>query len=243
MRALVVADGDVPDRARLDAAWPGWSDDVGLVVAADGGALGARRLDLAIDLVVGDMDSLDETALADLRALGVEVETVPAAKDESDTELALIAAATRGATSITVVGAFGGPRLDHELANIGLLALARLDACAVELLDERARVSAIHAPDAAGRPVTRRLGGRPGDLVSLIVPAGVAEGVSADGLRYPLLDEPLVAGPARGLSNVRLAAEATVTVRRGLLLVVESPARPSPTGPAPTGATPARLPS
>ena len=44
------------------------------------------------------------------------------------------------------------------------------------------------------------------------------------GLRYPLADEPLPAGPARGLSNVRDAPEAWVVVRRGFLLVVESPA-------------------
>lgn len=225
MKALVVADGDMPDRALLDAAWPGWSDGVGLVIAADGGALGARRLGLAIDLVVGDMDSLDEAALTDLRAAGVAVETAPVAKDESDTELALVAAIARGASAITVVGAFGGLRLDHELANIGLLALPRLGACAVELLDQRTRVSAIRAPDAAGHPVTRRLPGRPGDVVSLLVPAGVVEGVTTGGLRYPLLDEPLVGGPARGLSNVRLGTEAIVTARSGLLLVVESPAR------------------
>ena len=42
------------------------------------------------------------------------------------------------------------------------------------------------------------------------------------GLRYPLRDEPLVTGPARGLSNVRVAPDAAVTVRRGRLLVVES---------------------
>lgn len=225
MKALIVADGDIPDRKRLDAAWPGWSDGVDLVIAADGGALGARGLGLAIDLVVGDMDSLDAASLADLRGAGVAIETAPAAKDESDTELALVAAVARGAAAVTIVGAFGGPRLDHELANIGLLAMPRLEGCAVELLDARARVSAVRAPDATGRAVTRQFVGRPGDVVSLLVPAGVVDGVTTAGLRYPLRDEPLVAGPARGLSNVRLEREATVTVSRGILLVVESPAR------------------
>jgi thiamine pyrophosphokinase len=51
------------------------------------------------------------------------------------------------------------------------------------------------------------------------------EGVTTRGLAYPLLDEPLPVGPARGLSNVRSAPDAAVSVRRGLLLVVESPAR------------------
>ncbi len=49
-------------------------------------------------------------------------------------------------------------------------------------------------------------------------------GVTIHGLAYPLVDEPLPAGPARGLSNIRVAQDAAVTVRAGRLLVVEGPA-------------------
>ena len=48
--------------------------------------------------------------------------------------------------------------------------------------------------------------------------------MTTHGLAYPLADEPLPPGPARGLSNVRVGADAAVVVRRGLLLVVETPA-------------------
>jgi thiamine pyrophosphokinase len=47
-------------------------------------------------------------------------------------------------------------------------------------------------------------------------------------LRYPLSDETLRSGPARGLSNVRLAADASISVGRGRLLVIESPVTLSP---------------
>jgi thiamine pyrophosphokinase len=224
MRAIVAADGEAPSRAALDRAWPGWADEVGLVVAADGGALVAERLGLAIDLLVGDMDSLDPARVEAYRREGVAVETAPAAKDESDTELALLAALARGADGVVIVGGFGGPRLDHALANIGLLALPGLDGCRVELLDERTRLRALRAPLPGGAPVTSELPGPVGGLVSLLVPGGTAEGVTTRGLRYPLRDEPLSAGPARGLSNVRDAPDASVTVRRGLLLIVESAA-------------------
>ena len=50
------------------------------------------------------------------------------------------------------------------------------------------------------------------------------DGVTTTGLAYPLEDEPLPMGPARGLSNVRLDEEARVVVRHGFLLVIESPA-------------------
>jgi thiamine pyrophosphokinase len=39
-----------------------------------------------------------------------------------------------------------------------------------------------------------------------------------------LKDEALDTGPARGLSNVRLGDRASVSVRAGNLLIVESPA-------------------
>jgi thiamine pyrophosphokinase len=67
------------------------------------------------------------------------------------------------------------------------------------------------------------LPGRIGDLVSLI-PFGDVGGVATTGLRYPLDDEPLPFGRARGLSNVRSEGLATVRIRAGRLLVVEAPA-------------------
>ena len=71
----------------------------------------------------------------------------------------------------------------------------------------------------------RPLPGRVGGLVSLFPHGGDVEGITTDGLRYPLRDEPLRVGPARGLSNVRDALDASVTVRAGRLLVVETAAR------------------
>jgi thiamine pyrophosphokinase len=173
------------------------------------------------DLVVGDGDSLGEAGLARLRTEGIRIELAPANKDESDTELAIRACLARGAESITVVGGFGG-RLDHTLANIWLLALPDVAECAVSLLDESTRVTLVRAMRSEP-PVHRPLSGRARDIVSLI-PLGAVEGVTTEGLRYPLNDEPLLPGPSRGLSNVRERDEAAVTIRHGLLLVVETPA-------------------
>lgn len=221
-RALIVADGDVPGRAALDAAWPGWDSEVALVVAADGGWDKAVALGLRPDLLVGDADSLPEARFDQLIADGVAIERSPTAKDESDTELALLAALRRGATHVTVLGALGGKRLDHALANIGLLGLPDPDSAEVELLDGATRVRLLRAPATNGGAVRCRLAGARGDLVSLM-PLGVpALGVTTDGLLYPLFDETLALGPARGLSNVRNTTYASVTLRSGRLLVVET---------------------
>lgn len=224
MAVLILADGDVPPRADLDLVWPGWDDGVDLVIAADGGARHAAGLGVAIDLWVGDGDSIGEAALADLAAAGVPIERSSTDKDESDMELAVRAALARDADAIVMLGALGGPRIDHALANIGLLAMPELATRTVTILDGRSRIGLIRAPGADGGAVERRLTGRPGDLVSLLPLGDGVQGVTTAGLAYPLRDEPLAAGPARGLSNVRTAPDAAITVRRGLLLVVESPA-------------------
>jgi thiamine pyrophosphokinase len=174
-------------------------------------------------LVVGDADSLAPADLARLRESGVPIELSPAAKDASDLELALLAAIERGATRLTILGALGGKRLDHALANVGLLAHPALEVRAAALLDATSRVTLLRAP-ADGSAARRPLPGRVGDLVTLLPLGEGVDGVTTHGLAYPLRDEPLFVGPARGLSNVRTAADAAVSLRRGLLLIIETAA-------------------
>ena len=227
LHALVVADGDVPPRAALDAAWPGWADDVHLVIAADGGLVRAQALGLTPLVLVGDLDSLEPVLAFHAEAAGVEVLRAPGDKDESDAELALVEAVRRGATRVTMLGAFGGSRLDHALANLWLLAHPTLAGIGLVLLDDRTRAWLITAPGPDGGPVTRPLPGPVGATISLLPHGGDAEGITTTGLRYALRDEPLLVGPARGLSNVRTAPEAGVTIRAGRLLVVETASAPA----------------
>jgi thiamine pyrophosphokinase len=219
---LVVADGDVASRDVLDAAWPAWSDGIDVVIAADGGLLRAATLGMVPDLLIGDLDSLPSVAVESAQADGIEVIRASVDKDESDTELALLEAVRRRATRVTVLGAFGGPRLDHALANVWLLGHPGLVGVRVALLDGRTRLELITAPAPDGGPVDRPLPGPVGGLVSLLPHGGDVTGITTHGLRYPLDDEPLVVGPARGLSNVRTAPDARVRVRAGRLLVVET---------------------
>jgi thiamine pyrophosphokinase len=214
LRALIVADGDVPSRADVDRLLGGALAD--LLVAADGGASKAAALGLEPDLVVGDADSLAPDAIAELRASGVEVIVHPTEKDESDTELALREALARGATSVIVVGAFGGNRLEHTVANLLLLALPEADGRDVRLADGASEVRLLEG----GRLLT--LIGRSGDFVSLFPLAPVVDGVTTHGLEYPLVDEQLTQGPARGLSNVMNEERATISVKAGRLLVIHT---------------------
>jgi thiamine pyrophosphokinase len=225
LHAVVLADGAVPARAVLDEAWPGWDEDVALVVAADGGVRHAAAFGLTVDRWVGDGDSTRPAELKALAAAGVAIDRVPVDKDESDTELALLAAVAAGADLVTILGGLGGVRVDHAISNLALLQHPALEQREARLYDEAgARLSLLAGPDRHGLPCARELTGRVGDLVSLVPLGESARNVETDGLQYPLNGEALVLGRARGLSNVRIAPTARVSVGSGRLLVIETPA-------------------
>jgi thiamine pyrophosphokinase len=65
------------------------------------------------------------------------------------------------------------------------------------------------------------LEGHAGDTVSLLPLTGDAHGVTTKGLLYPLDDATLSYQRARGVSNVLLDPPGHVSLREGLLLVVQ----------------------
>ena len=209
MRALVVLDGDV---LGSDAWLARLAKHADVVIAADGGATklpqGRRP-----DLVIGDMDGVSEDAQRELERAGAKLERFPTEKDQTDGELAVDAAVERGADEIVVVGAFGGPRLDHMAGNLMLLAHDDLAAIDVALVTERATFRSILGPGIL------ELEGAAGDWVTLAPLSEVARGVATDGLRYPLRHEELHRGSTRGVSNELTGARGSVEVGEGLLLV------------------------
>jgi thiamine pyrophosphokinase len=186
------------------------------IIAADGGANWLYDQDLTPHLLVGDMDSVRSKVLADLESRGCEIERHPAAKDETDLELALLRAAAKRPQRITVLGALGG-RVDHELGNILLLTMPELEGIAAVLYDGVSTLSLCRHYCA--------IVGEPGDTVSLLPLGGDAHGIVTQGLAYPLRGETLRLGPARGISNVLAEARATVRLDAGLLIVVHTPER------------------
>lgn len=213
MRIVVVASGE------LDPADLRWLVGADRVVAADGGAASLHALGRRPDLIVGDLDSADPALVAELEAGGSEVRRHPADKDASDTELAVDAALEAGADDVVVCGALRGRRLDHELANVLLLADPAHADRNIRLVGGGTVLRALHA----GRTAT--LSGGAGDGVTLLPVGGDAGGITTTGLRWPLEAGTLRLGRSRGLSNVIERPPATVRLGSGVLLIVESAAQ------------------
>ena len=210
MRAVLVAHGEVApsDREQLAGA--------DLVIAADAGALSLESWGVRPQLLVGDFDSLGLERAGALEARGTRVIRHPVAKAESDLELALRCAIDEGADEIVVLGAFGGLRLDHALANTMLLADPAYRAKRLVAIWGVTRVRPLHGPGEVDVdfPI--------GSNLTLLPMNGDATGIRTRGLRYPLNDEPLRFGRSRGLSNVVISHPASVLVVHGVLLVIET---------------------
>lgn len=212
MKALIFANGAIEDGEMVTRALAQAGN--ALVIAADGGVRVAAHYGLPVNTVIGDMDSLASEELDTLAAQKTTILRHPAEKDETDLELALMYAAAQGADWLRVIGATGG-RLDQTLSNIYLLALPSLEGRDVKLVAGKQASWLARA----GRT---EISGAVGDTISLVPLNGTVRGVRTENLYYPLRDEDLYFGPARGVSNVMIAERSAVTVREGWMLIIHT---------------------
>jgi thiamine pyrophosphokinase len=213
LKALILVNGKLSCPAVLRKRIR--QDDFKLVLGADRGALYARVLNVKLDAVIGDLDSLTDTEQSDIGE--ARIISYPVRKDETDLELALLYAQKQEADHIVMVGVAGG-RLDMTLGNLLLIAHAGLSACRIEVWDGKQTGWIIRPP---GEDIT----GRQGDTVSLIPIGGSALGVTTRGLDYPLLNAELPLGAVRGISNIMNGSLAHVSLSSGLLFVVHTPGK------------------
>lgn len=201
---VVIAGGELGTRIAVS---PG-----ALVIAADSGYDHAMRAGVAVDVLIGDLDSISERGRLDAESADVHIVAFARDKDHTDLELALREAVGRGATRIDVYGGEGGT-LGHLLAGALALTGDHLVGTDVRWHVGTGSVSVARP----GRPVT--VAGNPGGTVT-IVPVGTVRGVRTSGLRWRLDGDTLGAGSTRGVSNELDDHQATVQIDEGTALVI-----------------------
>lgn len=207
---LIFANGVIADLAAISP----YLARARYVIAADGGSGHLLALGRRPDLLIGDLDSLPPAMEGWLEDGVLKVIRHPAAKDETDLELALLhAVATFPGSPIIICGGIGG-RLDQTLANILLLAHPALAGQSVRFVEGGETAWLITG--------VSHISGRVGDTVSLIPLGGPARVASTIGLEWPLTDETLAFGPARGVSNQLIADEATIRLASGMVLCIHA---------------------
>jgi thiamine pyrophosphokinase len=208
MTILVFANGDLESGPWLQP----YLAEASLIIAANGGTRHLYRLQQPPHIVIGDLDSLPDEIRTWVKTADVQIIQHPADKDETDLELALLLAIQHH-QDIYVMGALGG-RLDQTLANILLLAHPALQGHKVQLVAPYQQAWLVDGDTEAN--------GRPGDTVSLIPLGGDTVIRSTTVLIWPLQNETLAFGSARGVSNVMTADQATIEVESGRLLCIHT---------------------
>ena len=212
MTGIVFTGGEGPPpeiiRALLDEV-PGTY----LIAAADSGLETAENAGLKPDWIIGDMDSIADTARLDAYP-EERVMRYPKDKDYTDTELAFSLLREKGCDEIWIAGG-GGGRVDHLF---GIRSMLERDAFPARWILDSAD---IYCVDAAGRENGAALAVRlsANALVS-VFPLGAGPWkASSAGLRWALDDLKWDRG-FFGLSNMALGGEFTITVQRGRFMVV-----------------------
>jgi len=200
MRVLLFAHGDLPSPALVESLRAG----AGVVVAADGGANRALDFGIAVDAVVGDLDSVSDRVRRALPPSAFHLDPDP---DATDLQKAIRFTLDRGATSIDIVAA-GGGRADHALANLSVLRLFR-GVIPIRIHDDFFVVTLVEGETAIDAGA--------GTVVSLVA-LGDCTGVTTSGLRWDLTDFTLAFSP-RGIHNEVVRPGATVRVASGDLLL------------------------
>ena len=182
---------------------PGAGD---FVIAADGGYRVLTERGTPMDLVVGDFDSMG------VRPDHPKVVDLPVEKDDTDTMAAIRLGWDRGYRTFRLYGGTGG-RVDHTLANLQSLVWLSTRGGRGFLVGENWTAAAI-TDGSMDFPADRR------GTLSVFCQGDRAEGVTLEGLKYPLKDAVLTCDFPLGVSNSFTGAESRVSVEKGTLLLV-----------------------
>ena len=175
------------------------------VIAADGGLAHTEKLGIVPNEILGDFDSLGFTPK------GANV--FPVEKDDTDAMLAVRRGLSLGYREFVLYGSLDGPRLDHTVANFQTLQFLADHGATGYLAGCRELVTVLKEGSLffpAGTEGT----------VSVFCMGKDAEGVTLDGLYYPLENGTLTAGFPLGVSNHFTGKAATISVKKGSLLVL-----------------------
>jgi len=182
---------------------PGAGD---LVIAADGGYAHLISLGISPDVVIGDFDSLGFVPSH------ANVLPYPKEKDDTDMMLAIRYGLGKGYRSFELYGGLGG-ELSHTLANIQALTFLARRGARGTLVGRDARATVICSGHVAFDAAQR-------GMISLFALDEEVQGVTLEGLEYPLSGATLTNAFPLGVSNAFTGEKSAVSVRKGALLIL-----------------------
>lgn len=202
--ALIVCNGAPPRVSLLKKLW----GEVRLRLCADGGANFVCAHDLIPDQVIGDMDSISNESI---RRIGEDRLIRVNEQDTNDADKTIRYCLENKIEQVHLLGV-AGRRCDQFLANLELLYKYALE-LKIVLWTDLEKMEVVENTWEESMPV--------GTTVSLLPLFGKVDGITTEGLAFPLTGQSLELGKApTGVSNQSDASTVRISVEAGKLLVV-----------------------
>lgn len=206
MEAVIIAGGKAPSAKLLHE----YINNHSYIICADSGADCIYKAGYAPDILLGDFDSIDKKVLHYFKSKNSITKTFPPEKDFTDTEAALLEAVRQKPSEIVFLGCTG-TRLDHVMANLGLLKRCLDKNIKASIVDEN-NIITLHNEDFIIR-------GNFGETFSLHAFGNNVKSLSIESAKYELNNYDLAFGDPRTVSNEFLNSEVHITFKSGILIL------------------------
>ena len=207
MRALIIAGGKKPNKKLLESEVK--KSDI--LIAADKGVEAFILNGIEPDYALGDFDSIDEGFKKYLKNLNIE--KFNPEKDSTDTEIAFEKAVDLGATEVVFLGVTG-TRLDHVIANLGLLRRALKEGIKAYIIDDNNKIML--------KNKSCKLKKDFGDFISFQAFGNPVNNFSIKSSKYPLNNHKLLIGDSLCVSNEFIDEYMDISFEDGEVLVIYS---------------------
>lgn len=207
MKGIIISGGKAPSLELLST----YLKDKYLIIASDSGADVTLKYNLEPNLIVGDLDSISKEAYDYYRSRNFKFIKFNPEKDFTDTELAIEEAIRLGANEILLFGCTG-TRIDHVLANLGLVVDYYEKGVNIKLIDDNNEIFPTKK--------SMHLKGNKGDTFSLQAFRENVSKLSIRNSKYELLNYDLKAGSPLTVSNEFLDEDVYIDFESGILLII-----------------------
>lgn len=186
------------------------------IIAVDKGLEKLSKLNIIPTHVVGDFDSISKEILEQYQDnKQIIFHKYNPEKDNTDTDIAVKLAIGLKSENITILGALG-KRMDHSLANIHILKYALDAKIPCQIMDTNNKIYLIKDSYTLYQNEVY------GNYISLIPLTSRVEGITLKGFKYPLTNYSMPIGLSLGISNEIIEKTATIEIKKGVLIVIES---------------------
>lgn len=212
MKVCIVLNGEIKDYIKTKEII--LDENYDYIIGADGGCNHLYKMDITPNYIVGDLDSINKELINYYEDKKVIFKKYPSHKDETDSEICMYLAKELGANKIDFIASLG-KRIDHTLANIGLLKY-------IKDMNIKSRILTSEEEILIIKNEKINLKGKKGDTISVIPIEGEAKGVTLENLEYPLNDVKIGYLSSLGISNIMLDNECTIKIKDGSALIIRN---------------------